>query len=382
VSSIFSGGPEGETKRPGYTRGPGEFLGGNEFPYDTGGYGPALDQRPGYFGDVGLGQMFPYQNLYGGIQQNYPNIQRGGQYFADLGLQGTTHGQQSTTDLANQAWGNAGWAGAQLPQTSNLMALAMPAFGVANQFAQGLSPAIHGLNTQGGSGAGQQAMGAGRQAMGVGQQVLNAGLGFGADLADIQQRAIAEGLPQVRASYSARGLGTSGEAARGEQDYVQRISDQMAQEAIQARLGGLGIAAQGANAYGQGAGVVGQGAGVAANEAAAFGNIGLGRGALSAQAAQLPGSVLNQFLQGQGQGLQNFGQVGNILTQAGQQQFQPLQLAGLGAGVWGQGQQFPLDYANTLFQASRQPYNWLANWMNAVPNIGSTGQAEGFLGIG
>ena len=86
-------------------------------------------------------------------------------------------------------------------------------------------------------------------------------------------------------------------------------------------------------------------------------------------------SGMNQMLQGQNLGLQGFGM-------AGQQQFQPLQLAGLGAGVWGQGQQFPLDYTNTLFAASRQPYNWLANFINGVPNVGTSGQKEGFLGIG
>jgi hypothetical protein len=262
---------------------------------------------------------------------------------------------------------------------SGVLGLQGNGLNAANYYAQSLAPAIGGRNTQGGSGAGHS--------------VMQAGLGFGADLDAIQQRAIAEGLPQVRASYSARGLGLGGEAARGEQDYVQRISDQMAQEAIQARLGGLGVAAQGAN--------------TAANEAAAFGNIGLGRGQLAAQATQLPqqvlnqmlqgyglagnvmgqaadqpGALINQYLQGQGQGLQNFGQMGNILTQSGNQQFQPLQLAGLGAGVWGQAQQFPLDYANTLFQASRQPENWLANFINSVPNIGSSGQKEGFLGFG
>jgi hypothetical protein len=339
MSSIFSGGPESETSRPGYTRAGGDFLGEGKFPFDANGYGD-LSGYGGYFGDVGLAQMFPYQGMYGGLQQNFPQVQAGGNFFAGLGQHGTMQGYGNLGNLGYQGMQQAG-------QIGNLMQLQQPAFGVANQFAQGVQPGIRGTNTQGASGAGQQ--------------VMNAGLGFGFDVDAIQKRAIAEGLPQVRASYSARGLGLGGEAARGEQDYVQRISDQMAQQAVQAKLGGLGVAAQGAN--------------TAAGEAANFGNIGIQRGQLAQQAAMLPGSVLNQFLQGQQLGLQGLGL-------AGQQQFQPLQLAGLGAGVWGQGMQFPLDYTNTLFAASRQPQNWMANFINGVPNIGSSGQREGFLGLG
>lgn len=353
MSGIFSGGPQSETKRPGYTRPGGDFLGSGKLPFGM--TDPSqMDSLGGYFGDVNLGHMFPYQSLYGGLQQGPQQAQAGGQYFAGLGLQGTQFGFPQTQNLAmgNAALG--GQAYQQAGQIPGLLNLQPNALGAANYFAQGVHPGIAGTNMQGGSGAGQQ--------------VMHAGLGFGADLQDIQRRAIAEGLPQVRASYSSRGLGTSGEAARGEQDYVQRISDQMAQEAIQARLGGLNVAAQGAN--------------TAAGEAANFGNIGLGRGQLALQGAQMPGAVLNQFLQGQNYGMQGLGQAGNILSQAGQQQFQPLQLAGLGAGVFGQGMQFPLDYTNTMFNATRQPYNWLANFINGVPNIGNSGQKEGFLGIG
>jgi hypothetical protein len=339
MSSIFSGGPESETKRPNYTRPGGNFLGEGDFPNGAKGYGD-LSGLGGYFGDVGLASMFPYQDMYNGLAQGPTRAQLGGNYFSQLGLGGTGAGYNATSGLARQAQGFGGQIGDTLGLQNNALA-------ASNYYAQQLAPSIQGSNMQGMSGAGQQ--------------VMNAGMNFGADLSGIQQRAIAEGLPQVRASYSSRGLGTSGESARGEQDYVQRISDQMAQEAIQARLGGLGVAAQGAN--------------IAAGEAANFGNIGLGRGNLALQSSQMPMSVLNQMLQGQNLGLQGLGA-------AGQQQFQPLQLAGLGAGVWGQGMQFPLDYTNTLFAASRQPQNWLANFINGVPNVGNSGQAEGFLGIG
>lgn len=339
MSSIFSGGPESETKRPGYTRAGGDFLGEGKFPGHTQGYGD-LGGYGGYFGDVGLASMFPYQNMYGGLQNGPTQAQLGGNFFSQLGLGGTGAGYRDTSALARGAMGFGG-------QINDTLSLQNNALAAANYYAQQMTPAIQGTNMGGQSGAGQQ--------------IMNAGLNFGADLKDIQNRAIAEGLPQVRASYSSRGLGTSGEAARGEQDYVQRISDQMAQEAIQARLGGLGIASQGAN--------------IAAGEAANFGNIGLGRGNLALQGSQMPMSVLNQMLQGQNLGIQGYGAIG-------QQQFQPLQLAGLGAGVWGQGMQFPLDYTNTLFAASRQPQNWLANFINGVPNVGNSGQAEGFLGIG
>lgn len=354
MSSIFSGGAESETKRPGYTRPGGDFLGEGKWPGSRQGYGD-LAGMGGYFGDVGLAAMFPYQQMYGGLQQNFPNVQAGGNFFSALGLGGSGQGYQNTSFLADQGRGTAQWATGILPQTMDTLGLQNNALAAANYYAQQLAPAIRGSNMGGGTGAGQQVMSA--------AQNFNTN-----ELADIQRRAIAEGLPQVRASYSARGLGTSGEAARGEQDYVQRISDQMAQEAIQARLQGLGIMSQGAS--------------TAANEAAQFGNIGLGRGNLALQGSQLPMNVLNQMLQGQGLGMQNFNQMGQLQSLAGQMQFQPLQLAGLGAGVWGQGMQFPLDYTNTLFAASRQPFNWLANFINGVPNVGSSGQSEGFLGIG
>lgn len=340
MSSIFSGGPESETKRPGYTRPGGDFLGEGKFPGNAQGYGD-LTGLGGYFGDAGMASMFPYQQMYGGLQQNFPNIQQGGNFFSQLGLGGTGQGYMNTSGLAQQAMGQGG-------QIGNLMGLQGNALDAANFYAQKMNPGINGTNMQGGSGAGQQ--------------VMNAALAAPAQFqTDIYNRAHAAALPQVRASYSARGLGTSGQAAQGEQDFTQRLADQFAQEAVQARLGALNVAASGA--------------GTAAGEASNFGNIGVQRGQLALQGAQMPGAILNQFLQGQNLGLQGLGA-------AGQQQFQPLQLAGLGAGVWGQGQQFPLDYTNTLYQASRQPFNWLANFINGVPNVGNSGQSEGFLGIG
>ena len=210
MSSIFSGGPQSETKRPNYTRPGGDFLGSGKFPGDAQGYGD-LAGMGGYFGDVGLSQLFPYQQMYGGLQQNFPNIQQGGNFFAGLGLGGTGQGYGNTSDLAQQAMQFG-------PQIQNTLGLQNNALAAANYYAQQMAPAIQGRNVGGQTGAGQQ--------------VMNAGLNFGADLQDIQNRAIAQGLPQVRASYSARGLGTSGQAALGEQDYIQRISDQMAQEEL------------------------------------------------------------------------------------------------------------------------------------------------------
>jgi hypothetical protein len=296
--------------------------------------------------DAYWGQLaFPSEGLYG---PNSPLMAAYGS-LPDLFTAGGM-GQMLTADSLAQGYGQSQWLAnqgfGQHDQIGALLGLQTPAFGVANQYAQGLMPAIQGSNVGGPSGAGNR--------------VVDAGLNFGFDVDAIQQRAIAQGLPQVRASYSARGLGTSGEAARGEQDYVQRISDEMAQQAIQARLGGLNAAAAAS--------------GPASSEAVGFGNIGLGRGQLALQGAQMPGDVLNQFLQGQQYGLQGLGM-------AQQLQGYPQQLLGTGMSNFFNAYNAPLQGFQNFAQTARWPLNQAAAFMSGVAGTKSEPVFTGFAGI-
>lgn len=261
-------------------------------------------------------------------------------------------GQGLTADALNQGYGNAMW-GAQagfnqgLNQANLYNTLVPNVLQASNYYLnQGVTPAIQGKFSSGPSGAGNR--------------VVDAGLGFGADVSAIQRRAIAEGLPQVRASYSARGLGLGGEAARGEQDYVQRISDAMAQQAIDARLGGLQAAAAAA--------------GPAASEAVGFGNIGLGRGQLGLQAAQAPFDIMGSMINGNNAALQglNLGQ---------QMQGYPQQLMAAGMNNYFNGFNLPLQAFQNFIQTQRYPQNQAMTFLGGTAGTASSPVFTGIFGI-
>src|SRR5688572_33170992 len=95
-------------------------------------------------------------------------------------------------------------------------------------------------------------------------------------------------------------------------------------------------------------------------------------------AAQLPGTVFNQFMQGTGQGLANVGQGMNNMNMAGQMQMMPLQALGLGGGVFSQGLNMPIQAASSIYDLSRNPLNAFSNFINSVPNV-SQSDTSGFI---
>lgn len=162
---------------------------------------------------------------------------------------------------------------------------------------------------------------------------------------DIYNRALKDALPTVTASYSSRGLGTSGAAARGEQDFTQRLTDQFAQEAIQNRLAALGVAAQAQNGVFSGAGA---GAGAAASQAIGAQNAAVARGQLGLGAANAIPGQLGGFQDVAGAPLGYMGQLAAL-------QGAPLDLVGQGLNLYGQGMQLPFQYQQALYNFTRQP---------------------------
>lgn len=259
----------------------------------------------------------PDKDLFGTLGAWAPELLsqswQGGKALGQLGAEATNNGYYGSQGLANMAFGlaaNDGWQNA------------------SNQFAQKLHGAINGTNIGGGQGGGSFGP------SGLSERVANEALNAQAKWkGDIYDRAIADARPQARSAWSSRGMGGGGASIRGEEDMIQRVTDQMTQQDVQNRIASLGVAA---NAAGQ-----------AGSESVGWGNIGLGRGSLALQASQLPGQVQGQFLQ-------------NML-QAQQAQGAPLSMLGTGAQLFQQSQQMPLSTFNNLYQTSRAPQTTAVN---------------------
>jgi hypothetical protein len=143
----------------------------------------------------------------------------------------------------------------------------------------------------------------------------------------LYQNAAALLTPQVRSSFSARGLGSSGEAINQEDIQKQQLADSFANRQFQEQLG----------AQQQQTGAVGQYAPLAG-----------GLGSLGVASAQVPGEVYNQFLQG---GLVNQ-QAYNL---AQQNQLYPMQSLALGMQNYNNALDIPLNYETALYNATRAP---------------------------
>jgi hypothetical protein len=225
-----------------------------------------------------------------------------------------------------------------------------------------------------------------RQSRGAGQQVVDAALAAPAQFqSEIYDRAVRDARPAIAASYSARGLGQSGAAARGEQDSVQRLADDFAQQAVQARIGALNAAA---NASGSAASQA-----IGAQQAAiGRGQLGLGygqlghdydtlqgqlygqQGQLGLQGSQMPGQILQQMQQVAGAPL-------DAMTQAAQLQMAPLQLAGAGGQVYSQGLNLPLEYQQALYNLTRDPSKSFLNSLAGTQQSSSKADVRGIFGI-
>lgn len=288
-------------------------------------YAPSLDKELYYsmggYGGYGVGQ----KDLYGWLGQNaMPILQAaglGGSMTRQLAADETNRGYGQSANLANRmsnTFNNPGW------------------MDMTQYYAGGIGPAIQGTNFPGVGGSGGGGGGGGSWGpTGKSLQVADAALNAQANWQkDIYDRAIADARPAVAASYSARGLGSSGMAARGEQDAIQRITDDMTQRDVQNRINSLGVAASAAGNAGQ------EGVGWG-NVGVGWGNVGLGRGNLAMEATRLPAQVQGQFIQNQ------------LAAQQGQAN--PMALLGQGSQLFNMGLQMPMQSFQNIYNTSRAP---------------------------
>jgi hypothetical protein len=296
-------------------------------------HGPFRDAMYGW----GAG---PVEQVFGGLSDNIPVAQQAGSNIRDMAAQGTGYGYGALMDLAQRAFGPVG-------QTQGIAGMAPDAMEASNYYLQGVTGAAKGSNVQG--------------AMGAGQQVVDKALAaYQAMPAEAYQRVVAEGLPEVRASYSSRGLGASGGAARGEQDYIQRTRDQLYQQDVANQIAALqsGAAASGA----------------AASQAIGAQQAALGRGQLGLAASQAPGQILGQFQQVATSPL-------DAMIAAAGLQSQPLQLAGAGGQVYSQGLNLPLEYQQAIYEFTRDPAKTIMGALSGVQQNSSKGQYRTIGGI-
>ncbi len=270
----------------------------------------------GLMSDALMGSnMLPGSVAFGGLAGNIPGAQLAGHQAQQLGAGATAQGYGNLMQLANMGWGPIG-------QTSQIAGLVPQGMDASNYYLnRGVTPAVQGGNVQG--------------AMGAGQQVVDRALATADQLpAEAYQRVVAEGLPEVRASYSARGLGTSGEAARGEQEYIQRTRDQLFQQDVANKIAALQTGASAS--------------GAAASQAIGAQNAAIGRGQLGLGAANAIPGQLAGFQDVAGAPL-------NYMSQFAGLQGAPLDLVGQGLNLYGQGLQMPLQYQQALYNFTRQP---------------------------
>lgn len=289
----------------------------------------------GGFGDVLSGfQNVPSQSIFGPMGQAAGPL---GQYAAGAAQMGGPMALNAIQQAGGLFPAGAGLTGPSLQSSANLNAL-------SPNFMQATFPfygQLENLVGKSGSLVDQLLKSPGGPFQG---QVAGAALGqLGNELpnGDIYNRAMALLKPQVRASFSDRGLGSSGAAIKGESDAASQLADQMAQQSAQNRIGLLGAGAAGEQANAS-----------MTNALASF--LGQRTGALQAgiQGAlggmQAPGQIFNQFQGATGAGIQNI--LGGLQGLSGLN-LAPLQALGAGGQSLGQA----LSPLSALYAGSRAP---------------------------
>lgn len=284
----------GAQKFPSWTAPLTRFLFEGSTPGTEGDQGPPAQ---GLIGDAWAGQQaFPSGSLFQGLSDMIANAQRGGAGTQQLAVQGTQRGYGNASGLADQAAQTAGQAG-------GIAGLIPGALSAANAYAGGINHAQSQF---------QPAYGAAQSAL---QDVMN----------PTQQNSLYNNAanlltPRVRSAFSARGLGTSGQAVQEEGNQLQQLADSFALRQAQERqsaISGVGnLASQGGN--------------------------------LGVAASQVPGAILNGM-----QGVAN----GAIQAQqgAGALQQLPLAIGQQGQQLYQAGMNMPLDYQQALYNFTRQP---------------------------
>lgn len=264
--------------------------------------------QTGLFYDVGQGAAAATpQQLYGGIPQYLQAGQIGAQGIQNLAMQGTLPNFQNLQNLAYGGMGNVG-------AVQNFANLAPQAGAASSQYLQQLNQML-----QGGPGV---------------ARVTNAALGAAENVgidSDLYRRAADLLRPEVRAAFSSRGLGASGNAVREESNQLQQLADQFAIRAAEDRARLLGVAAS-----------------AAGPEASQYG--------AQLQAAtvlpQLPGQILQQLQGVAGAPL-------DAATVAAALQGQPVALASVGANLYQMGLQMGIEPQRLVYEFTRDPQKTL-----------------------
>ena len=318
MGSIFGGGSESEPGFPRELRNIADLIAGN-FP-----------GAPGLLADMYAGGMAVPANDFFGVLANQwgPLAQagfQGGDITRQLASGLTSQGLYGAGQLANQAMGAAQGGQSLLANQGGFM-------DAANAFAGGINTANTGFGQAAGrfNPAFQQLQGA----FGGANQFLQEMLAPTAMNEQFQYALQNQVLPQVRSAYAARGLGTSGIGAGAESEATANLANQFDARRF----------AQGQQALA----TIGDLSGVQGSLASGLGNLASLQGNLGVAASQVPGSILNQFMQANNLGVQ--GALG-----AQQAQMGPLQLAGLGAGLYNQGLDMGLRSFGNLYNTARAP---------------------------
>jgi hypothetical protein len=276
---------------------------------------------------------FPAWDAFSGLAGQVPAAQQAGQMGQQLGAQATQQGYGNLSQLAGMGWGPLG-------QSMGIAGMVPQGMDASNYYLQGVTGAANGGNVQG--------------AMGAGQQVVDAALSaYRALPAEAYQRVVQEGLPEVRAASSARGLGSSGQAARNEEDYIQRTRDDLYQKDVANQIAALGTGAAAS--------------GAAASQAIGAQNAAIGRGQLGMQAANAIPGIMGAFQDVTGQPLGMMGQMAAM-------QGLPLDLVNQGLSTFASSLGLPLQYQQALYNYTRQPQLDLLSQLTGT----QTGQSRGW----
>lgn len=284
----------------------------------------AKDPNTGFLGDARIGQAgVDFGAILNQLQPSLQAGYSGGSAQRDIASDLTYKGITDTQGIAESSRGALG-------QQNWLSSLVPGLFGAANDFAGNINQGESAYNT---------ALGGATQSM---NNVMNPTL-YNPLFQNAMQNQIA---PSINAQFSARGLGSGGAPMAAITGAGSGLADQFAQRQFQEQLG----AQQNIT------------------------NIGQGLVQSGVQGAQLPGQVFNQFMQGMGQGQQNY----NL---SGQTQLQPLQALGAGSEQYWQGVNNPIATGQNMYEFSRTPMSTLLGGVTGVSGGVAGSDYHSLLGI-
>ena len=322
----------------------GEMLGPS-------GYGAFGDMLSGYLAGP-TSQMFAGPGQDGGWGDSIQQTRDASNYFANNAMNIAQNAQPAMNNLNMMAYN-----GAQDSAGYNALNGAF-----LEQGGRGFNQ-LMGLVGQGGGGVQPPpTLGMGE----VGRAALAASKDVGPD-SELYKSTLSFMTPQVRSAYSARGLGTSGQAANAEADQARQLADSFAQRANTERNQYYNTAASDSAQYNSAlANMYGSSTGAGANM---YGTQMQGATA----ATEAPSRIFSTMQGGLGQGIQNIGN-------ATGQYLQPMQMNQAGMGNYGQAQQMPLSYQQSIYNYLRSPQTQLLGIPSGTGQQSNAGSPNGLFG--